>query len=70
MTQLSFSDVEFGAKRKQTRREKFLAEMNTVFLGPGWWRWLNRFIPKAKVVVRRMRLRPCFGFILCSNGLH
>jgi len=30
MTQLSFSDVEFGAKRKQTRRDKFLAEMDKV----------------------------------------
>jgi len=28
MNQLSFSDVEFVAKRKQTRREKFLSEMN------------------------------------------
>ena len=30
MSQLSFSDVEFGAKRKQTRRDKFLAEMSKV----------------------------------------
>jgi IS5 family transposase len=30
MSQLSFSDVEFGAKRKQTRREKFLTEMDKV----------------------------------------
>ena len=30
MTKLSFSDVEFGAKRKQTRRDKFLAEMDSV----------------------------------------
>jgi IS5 family transposase len=27
---MSFSDIEFGAKRKQTRREKFLAEMDQV----------------------------------------
>lgn len=27
MTQLSFSDAEYAGKRKQTRREKFLAEM-------------------------------------------
>ena len=27
MSQLSFSDAEFHAKRKVTRREKFLAEM-------------------------------------------
>jgi hypothetical protein len=30
MSQLSFSSVEFGAKRKQTRRDKFLAEMDKV----------------------------------------
>jgi hypothetical protein len=30
MSQLGFSDVEFAAKRKQTRREKFLSEMNQV----------------------------------------
>jgi transposase, IS5 family len=30
MPQLSFSDVEFDAKRKQTRRDKFLAEMDKV----------------------------------------
>jgi hypothetical protein len=30
MSQLSSYDVEFGAKRKQTRRNKFLAEMDKV----------------------------------------
>ena len=30
MTQLSFSDAEYAGKRKQTRREKFLAEMDKV----------------------------------------
>ena len=30
MSQLSFSDIEFGTKRKQTRRDKFLAEMDKV----------------------------------------
>ena len=28
MSQLGFSDVEFVAKRKTTRREKFLVEMD------------------------------------------
>lgn len=27
MTQMSFSDAEYADKRKQTRRERFLAEM-------------------------------------------
>ncbi|MFW8564815.1 IS5 family transposase [Orrella sp. 11846] len=30
MTQMTFSDLEYGAKRKQTRREKFLSEMDRV----------------------------------------
>lgn len=30
MSQLSFSDAEFAGKRKQTRREVFLAEMDAV----------------------------------------
>jgi len=30
MSQLSFSDVEYGAKRKKTKREIFLAEMDSV----------------------------------------
>jgi len=30
MNQLSFSDVEYGAKRKKTKREIFLTEMDSV----------------------------------------
>jgi IS5 family transposase len=30
MDQFSFSDAEYNGKRKQTRREKFLAEMEPV----------------------------------------
>jgi len=30
MSQLSFSDVEYGAKRKKTKREIFLAEMDSL----------------------------------------
>lgn len=30
MTQMSFSDAEYADKRKQTRRERFLAEMKQV----------------------------------------
>ena len=28
MSQMSFSDFEYAGKRKQTRRERFLAEMD------------------------------------------
>lgn len=30
MSQLSFADAEYAGKRKQTRRERFLAEMDRV----------------------------------------
>jgi len=30
MSQMSFSDFEYAGKRKQTRRERFLAEMEQV----------------------------------------
>jgi len=30
MTQMSFTDAEYAGKRKQTRRERFLAEMEQV----------------------------------------
>ncbi|MNE19659.1 hypothetical protein D3C81_212910 [compost metagenome] len=30
MSQMSFSDFEYAGKRKQTRRERFLAEMEPV----------------------------------------
>ncbi|RDH81774.1 MAG: IS5/IS1182 family transposase, partial [endosymbiont of Lamellibrachia luymesi] len=47
MDQLSFSDAEYSGKRKQTRREKFLGEMEQVVP----WSRLERLIepdyPKA-----------------------
>ncbi|MFO0237490.1 MAG: IS5/IS1182 family transposase, partial [Betaproteobacteria bacterium] len=30
MSQMSFSDAEYAGKRKRTRREQFLAEMDQV----------------------------------------
>ena len=43
MKQISFADAEYDGKRKQTRRERFLIEMDQVV---PW---------KATVVVRRIR---------------
>ena len=54
MTQLSFSDVEFGAKRKQTRRDKFLAEMDAVIPWARLVALVEPFYPKGK-------LCQCFG---------
>ena len=48
MTRLSFSDVEFGAKRKQTRRDKFLAEMDAVIPWARLVALVEPFYPKGK----------------------
>ena len=38
MTQMSFSEAEYAGKRKQTRREIFLAEMDRWCRGRRCWR--------------------------------
>ncbi len=37
MSQMSFFDFEYAGKRKQTRRERFLAEMDQVCTGRVCW---------------------------------
>ena len=47
MDQLSFSDAEYGGKRKQTRREKFLSEMEKVVPWERLERRIEPHYPKA-----------------------
>jgi len=47
MDQLSFSDAEYKSKRKQTRREKFLAEMEQVVPWSRLVRLIEPYYPKA-----------------------
>ncbi len=47
MTQMSFSDAEYAGKRKQTRRERFLAEMEQVVPWAGLLEMIEPFYPKA-----------------------
>ncbi len=47
MSQMSFSDVEYAGKRKQTRRERFLAEMDQVVPWKGLLGLIEPFYPKA-----------------------
>lgn len=47
MSQMSFPDVEYAGKRKQTRRERFLAEMDHVVPCSGLLRLIEPFYPKA-----------------------
>jgi IS5 family transposase len=46
MKQISFADAEYAEKRKQTRRERFLVEMEQVLP----WR-LSRIIRRVKVAI-------------------
>jgi len=47
MSQMSFPDFEYAGKRKQTRRERFLAEMDQVEPWTGQPGLIELFYPKA-----------------------
>ena len=47
MSQMSFSDFEYAGKHKQTRRERFLAEMDQVVPWSGLLGLIEPFYPKA-----------------------
>ncbi len=47
MSQMSFSDFEYAGKRKQTRSERFLAEMDEVVPWTGLLGLIEPFYPKA-----------------------
>lgn len=47
MSQMSFSDFEYSGKRKQTRRERFLAEMDQVVPWNGLLKLIELYYPKA-----------------------
>ena len=49
MSQMSFSDFEYAGKRKQTRRERFLAEMEQVVPWSGLVALIEPHYPKAGV---------------------
>lgn len=71
MTQLSFSDAEYAGKRKQTRREKFLAEMESVVPWDALLSLIEPVYPKAgngrppyalKTMLRIHLLQNWFGY--------
>ncbi len=71
MTQLSFSDAEYAGKRKQTRREKFLAEMEQVVPWEALLGLIEPAYPKAgngrrpyalKTMLRIHLLQNWFGY--------
>lgn len=78
MMQASFSDLEYAAKKKVTRRDRFLGEINAVTPCRRWWPRSSRSIPRAKAeaarrsvgVERMLRMyiaQQCFG--LSDEGI-
>jgi hypothetical protein len=63
MSQMSFSDVEFGAKRKQTRREKFLFEMDAVIPWARLVRLIELRFPLYFVYQRVRFMLPVFPYL-------
>ena len=68
MTQLSFSDAEHADKRKQTRREAFLGEMEQVV---PWKALLAQVEPRTRRPVGAdapTLWKPCCASTCCSSG--
>lgn len=75
--QLSFSDLEYAAKKKQTRRERFLAELDVVVpwqpllqaLGPHYYRQQGAGRPPIGLerMLRMYIAQQCFG--LSDEGI-
>ena len=68
--QTSFTHAEFAAKKKTTRREKFLSRMEEVIpwaasCSPS----SNPIIPRANAVVRPSAWNGCSASISSSNGM-
>ena len=55
MKQIAFADAEYAGKRKQTRRERFLIEMDQVVPWNGLIALLSHITRRGKVVVQPIR---------------
>ena len=60
MSQMSFSDFEYAGKRKQTRRERFLAEMDQVVPWAGLLE-LIEYIKSMQGAEATQAVRPASG---------
>ncbi len=69
MDQLSFSDAEYAVKRKQTRREKFLQEMEQVVPWARLERIIEPYYPKAGNGRHSWPPPRCCESIVCSSGM-
>jgi hypothetical protein len=64
----SLAVAEYAGKKKQTRRDNFLAEMEPWCRGRSWWNGGDRYTRRAVAVRRQSGSSGCCGSILCSNG--
>jgi IS5 family transposase len=65
---MSFSDFEYAGKRKQTRRERFLAEMDQVVPWSGLVALIEPHYPKAGGGRKPILWKPCCAFTCCRTG--
>lgn len=63
MKQTTFADAEYAGKRKQTRRERFLIEMDRIMPWKGLIALIEPHYPRVTVVARPIRCWPCCGVI-------
>ncbi|ERV40804.1 hypothetical protein V555_05727 [Pseudomonas aeruginosa BWH054] len=67
MSQMSFSDFEYASKRKHTRRERFLAEMDQVVPWAGLVALIEPYYPKAGMGRRPYPLETMLRIHLLQN---
>ena len=67
MRQQSFSDAEYAGKKKQTRREVFLAEMDRAVPWSRLEALIGRYYPRAGTA-SPYRCERCCGSTACSSG--
>ncbi len=68
MSQMSFSDFEYAGKRKQTRRERFLAEMDQVVPWTGLLGLIEPFYPMIAAARFPLRNDPCEEPVFTSKS--
>lgn len=70
MSRMSFSDFEYAGKRKQTRRERFLAEMEQVVPSSGLMALIEPLYPKAGGGRSHTHWKQCCVSTCCKTGSH
>ena len=69
MSQLSFATLDHRNKKKQTKRERFLAEMDAVVPWAALLGLIEPHYPKAGNGRGHIRWLSCCGSTSCSSGI-